>query len=1098
MKTILSLGLFIAFLLCPLNLAQAQEPRLSNISCRAITAPGANVLTAGFVIGSGTNKQILIRAVGPTLTSYGVTGALADPILTLFDSSGKAIATNDNWIPSDSITFDSVGAFKLPAASKDSAIVITLPPGNYSAQAAGANGTSGAVIIEVYEVGNSTSKLINLSTRLQVTQGTTPIVGFVVGNGSGTRKMLIRAAGPALIPFGVTGTLSDPSLKLTTSSGTVIASNDNWSVVTDTKSVNANVMANAFIAAGAFSYTPNSKDSAVLVDLSPGLYGVQLSSTVAAESGVAIVEAYDLTPSELPTITIAASKPNADQSGLNSGEFTFTRTGPTFMPLSVNYSVGGSAVNGTDYPQLSGVVVFPTGVSSITLPLSPNPEIQAKGTVTAVLTLLSSTDYVIGSKQTATVSITDSPSSLYITSLRPSSTAISGSTASGTATIMLSSSGVIASVTVNYSNLSSAEVSAHLTIGSNEDYLLNLGIGQVSGIQWTISPTGNYSVADIVSAIKSGNVSVRIDTVNYPSGEVKGSFIKGVGQQTFTIPPAAPSVSLTNVTTTDAARLLTQATFGPTKAEIDALTGSSIDAWITSQMAKPATSHRSAIQYDRTTYGGSGSFSNWNAIHPPNRQSAWFKVAITADDQLRQRVAFALSQIFVVSDVALGEDSQSEALAYYYDILANGAFGNFRTLLENVTLSPEMGLYLSSLRNSKADPVTGQTPDENYAREVMQLFTIGLVKLQPDGTLLLGADGLTVPTYNQTTITQMAKVFTGWAYPSTNLASFRTASTNYYSSMQLFPLYHDDTAKDLTPVTSTVIAANQGGAKDLQLALDALFNHPNTAPFISKLLIQRLVTSNPSPAYVYRVAQKFENNGSGVRGDLSAVVRAILTDYEARSPLVASNVAFGKLKEPILRLTALMRGFSASSTSGRYMGYRVTVNGTPITSATAKPATIGEISTIYSTTRLEAVQSSIAEAPLRSPTVFNYYHADYVLPGPVAEAGLVVPEFEITDDNYAINTPNFLRTFANASLPVTTADPYTITLNLNYEKTLATNPAALTDHLATILCANSLSTAAKSSIVNTLTALKSTASTEDLVKSAIILISSSPNAAIQR
>jgi hypothetical protein len=180
------------------------------------------------------------------------------------------------------------------------------------------------------------------------------------------------------------------------------------------------------------------------------------------------------------------------------------------------------------------------------------------------------------------------------------------------------------------------------------------------------------------------------------------------------------------------------------------------------------------------------------------------------------------------------------------------------------------------------------------------------------------------------------------------------------------------------------------------------------------------------------------------------------------------------------------------------MGYRVTVNGTPITSATAKPATIGEISTIYSATRLEAVQSSIAEAPLRSPTVFNYYHADYVLPGPVAEAGLVVPEFEITDDNYAINTPNFLRTFANASLPVTTADPYTITLNLNYEKTLATNPAALTDHLATILCANSLSTAAKSSIVNTLTALKSTASTEDLVKSAIILISSSPNAAIQR
>jgi uncharacterized protein (DUF1800 family) len=1097
-KQLSFLGLFLIFILIPLNLAHAQEPRLSNISCRAITGSGANVLTAGFVIGHGANKQVLIRAVGPTLANYGVTGALADPILTLFDGTGKAIASNDNWIATDSTTFDSVGAFKLPAGSKDSAIVITLPPGNYSAQAAGANGTSGAVIIEVYEVSASTSKLINLSTRLQVTQGTTPIVGFVVGNGTGTRKMLIRAAGPALIPFGVTGTLADPALKVTTSAGAVIASNDNWSTQTNSKSIDATVMANAFLAAGAFSFTANSTDAAVLVDLPPGLYGVQLTSAVPTNSGVAIVEAYDLTQSDLPTVTISASKPTADQSGLNPGEFTFTRSGPNFMPLSVNYSIGGSAVNGSDYPLLNGVVVFPSGVSTVTVPLSPTPQIQASASLTTVLTLAPSSEYTIGTKSSATVSIANSPSSLYITSIRPNASAAGGSTASGTATIILSSSGAIASVTVNYSNLSSAEVSAHLTIGANEDYLLNLGLGQVTDKQWIITPTGNYTAADIVNAIKSGNISVRIDTVNYPSGEVKGSFIKGVGQQTFSVPAAAPNVSLTNVTATDAARLLTQATFGPTKAEIDALTGDSIDAWITTQMAKPATSHRTAIQYDRNTYGGSGSFSNWDATHPPNRQSAWFKIAITADDQLRQRVAFALSQIFVVSDVSLGEDSQSEPLAYYYDILVNGAFGNFRTLLENITLSPEMGLYLSSLRNSKADPTTGQTPDENYAREVMQLFTIGLVKLQPDGTLLLGADGLPVPTYNQTTITQMAKVFTGWAYPSTNLSSFRTASTNYYSPMQLFPAYHDDTAKDLTPVTITAIPANQGGTKDLQQALDALFNHPNTAPFISKLLIQRLVTSNPSPAYVYRVAQKFENNGSGVRGDLGAVVRAILTDYEARSPAVATNVAFGKLKEPILRLTALLRGFSASSTSGRYMGYRVTVNGTPITSSTPKPAAIGDISTIYSSTRLDSVQSTIAQAPLRSPTVFNYYHSDYVLPGPLAEAGLVVPEFEITDDNYAINVPNFLRTFAIATLPGSTADPYTITLNLTYEKTLANNPAALTDHLAKILCANSLSTSARSSIISTLTAIQSSATTDDIVKTALILITSSPNAAIQR
>ena len=176
-----------------------------------------------------------------------------------------------------------------------------------------------------------------------------------------------------------------------------------------------------------------------------------------------------------------------------------------------------------------------------------------------------------------------------------------------------------------------------------------------------------------------------------------------------------------------------------------------------------------------------------------------------------------------------------EGAANYYDLLVNGAFGNFRQLLEDVTLSPMMGLYLSSLRNSKADPVTGQTPDENYAREVMQLFTIGLVMLQPDGTLQLGSDGLPVATYNQTTITEMAKVFTGWAYPSSSLTAFRTASTNYFSPMQLFPSYHDDTAKNLSPVSATPIPAAQGGTKDLQLALDALFTHQNTAPFISKL-----------------------------------------------------------------------------------------------------------------------------------------------------------------------------------------------------------------------------------------------------------------------
>jgi uncharacterized protein (DUF1800 family) len=506
--------------------------------------------------------------------------------------------------------------------------------------------------------------------------------------------------------------------------------------------------------------------------------------------------------------------------------------------------------------------------------------------------------------------------------------------------------------------------------------VFNLPYAATGSAQWLFTPVGNYTSAQLREALKNGNIYVGIDTARYPQGEVRGTFVQGAGSRTFTQPSAPPAVSLGNVTATDAARLLTQATFGPTKAEIDALTGGDIDAWITAQLALPFTSHRTATVADRNTFGGSSSFTNWNAIHPPNRQAAWWKIALTSPDQLRQRMAFALSQIFVTSDVALGDDNRAEPLANYYDILGRHAFGNFRTLLEEVTLSPIMGEYLSHLRNAKAtfdsSGATLTTPDENYAREIMQLFTIGLVQLQPDGTLVLGEDGLPIPTYNQTTITEMAKVFTGWAYPSTNLANFRTAGANYISPMQIFPAFHEDGAKNLAPVLSTPVPANQGAANDLRIALDALFNHANTPQFISKLLIQRLVTSNPSPGYVYRVAEKFRNNGAGTRGDLGAVVRAILTDYEARSPDIAANVSFGKLKEPILRLSALLRGFNATSASGRFMGYQHTVDSVVITGATPRPATAEQINrapNTFSATRLDGVQGSIAQAALRSPTV---------------------------------------------------------------------------------------------------------------------------------
>ena len=764
----------------------AQEPRLANLSTRAQVGTSANQLFTGFVIGAGANKTVLIRAVGPTLASapFNIAGTLADPYITLYNGANAPIAANDNWgtplngaTAVTAATYSSVGAFALASAtSRDAAIVATLPPGSYSAAVSGVGNTSGLAIIEVYELGATagSTRLVNISSRAQVgINAAVMIPGIVIAPGSGTRRLLIRAAGPALTALGVPSALADPTIILTNPADTITyASNNDWGTPTGVSAASAATLSAAFAGFTGFPFPTGSKDAAILVDLAPGSYTVKTSGTNNT-TGVALVEVYDLTPDTPPTITVAASKSISDESGSNPGEFTFTRNGSLIFSQTVNYVVGGSAINGYDYPFLAGSVEIPAGASSVKVPLSPNPDVQVEGTDTVVLTLASGAGYTVGLANSATVSIADSPATLYIAGVRPTGSSISGTAASGTASILLSSSGTLAAVNVTFSNLSSPITNAYLVLGANEDFVFSLGTnGQINGAQWSFTPTGLYSRAQLLEALKSGKISVRIDTAKYPTGEVKGTFIQGAGTRTFVAPDAPPAVSLASITAADAARLLTQATFGPTKTEIDTLTGGSIDAWITSQMALPFTSHRTATVADRNTYGGSQSFSNWNAIHLPNRQSAWFKTVLTAPDQLRQRVAYALSQILVVSDISLGEDSHTEPLALYYDMLGNGAFGNFRTLLENVTLSPLMGMYLSALRNSKADPVTGQTPDENFAREIMQLFTIGLSQLNPDGTLVLGSDGLPIATYDQTTITELAKVFTGWSYAGTT--NFRT------------------------------------------------------------------------------------------------------------------------------------------------------------------------------------------------------------------------------------------------------------------------------------------------------------------------------------
>jgi uncharacterized protein (DUF1800 family) len=443
-----------------------------------------------------------------------------------------------------------------------------------------------------------------------------------------------------------------------------------------------------------------------------------------------------------------------------------------------------------------------------------------------------------------------------------------------------------------------------------------------------------------------------------------------------------------------------------------------------------------------------------------HRNSAWFKDVISGEDQLRQRVAFALSQIFVISIENTQLLNWENGVTAYYDVLLDHAFGDFRSLLEKVTLQPSMGLYLSHLRNAKADPETGALPDENYAREVMQLFTIGLNELQPDGTLKLNNRGLPIATYTNDTIQEMAKVFTGWTFASANPNNdnqFRRSARDDVTPMILFPQFHDDSEK--TIITGRVLPAGQGGEADLRDTLDTLFEHPNTGPFIARRLIQRLVTSNPSPGYIYRVAQKFADNGSGQRGDLGAVVRAILTDYEARSTELAATGSFGKLKEPILRLTGLFRLLPVSADDGRL--------------------------------DIRGMQGLLAQEPLRAPSVFNYFEPDYTRPGSIAGAGLFAPEFQIMTDTTAITASNMYYNHIYGT-------PGGVRMGFDPVMSMVDDPDQLIATLNLHLAANQFSALTVTNLKAAYNALPSNTSAVNKIRAMVHLAMSIPEAAIQR
>ncbi len=514
-------------------------------------------------------------------------------------------------------------------------------------------------------------------------------------------------------------------------------------------------------------------------------------------------------------------------------------------------------------------------------------------------------------------------------------------------------------------------------------------------------------------------------------------------------PPPPPSISKA-----EAFQLLNQASFGATEAEADRVISMGFEVWIDDQFTKPASLQLPFLQaLPPPQFGGE---------RQPDRVDIWFRNALNGDDQLRQRVAFALSEIFVISQ----QGALSElpwGMADFYDTLVEYSFGNYRDLIKEVSLHPAMGVYLSMLGNEKPNPALNIRPGENYARELMQLFSIGLVELNNDGTRKLDGLGQSIPTYDQAIIEAFAHVYTGWSYAG--FSDLRNAFPTYFNQVQpmaLYSAYHDTGEKAV--LSGVVIPAGQTGEQDLDAALDTIFNHPNVGPFIAIRLIQRLVTSNPSPAYVDRIASIFNNNGSGIRGDLGAVVKAILMDDEAHPDMPME--LDGKVKEPILRLTQLWRAYNATSPSGRYpLGYVYIIFG---------------------------------QGPMQAPHVFNFFSPFFAPPGEIRDSGLVAPELEIATEylNTYITNYLFFQTFGlnstNQNLDVD--DVY---INFESEMVIAADIDRLVDSVAGKLLAGEISTTLRNEIAGMLALIPET-ETALRAAEAVYLVVTSPEFAYQR
>jgi len=536
-------------------------------------------------------------------------------------------------------------------------------------------------------------------------------------------------------------------------------------------------------------------------------------------------------------------------------------------------------------------------------------------------------------------------------------------------------------------------------------------------------------------------------------------------------PPVEPSSKIDSEL--EASRFLARATFGGTKSEIASLNGRDAADWLASEFSKSASLTMPDLLAQPRDENGRLQNQRINELY-------WDHL-VTANDQVRQRMAFALSQILVYSDAA---DSDQPTRGYYQDILIRNALGNYRDLLEEVTYSPAMGQWLTYLANRKGDPNKGRMPDENYAREILQLFSIGLIELNMDGTPKLDAQGQQVETYTNDDIEGLARVFTGLSWTGGDF--WKEPQDGGINPMEMYPEQHSELEKSFL---GTTIPAGTSGTESIDRALDTIFEHPNVAPFLSRQLIQRFTQSDPSPDYVGRVANAFETGrytaaggrtfGTGQRGDLQATLAAVLLDDSTFLDATSgATIASGKVREPILRFTHWARAFNVSGVdAGNERRLRDT----------------------------RSSESALGQQAFRSPSVFNFYRPGYIAPGTNAgDRDITVPEFQIVNESSSVGYLNFMTDFAFDRASQRDRDIDTYTPDYSDELALVSDPTALVDHLDSLLTGGRMAAAEKADIVDIISTVEirtnnaenTAADQEDMVQTAVALVLNSPSYAV--